>query len=91
MHSANEIYKTKKILKICDYLKLEHCSFAKEVITKTTLHIFEEYFSELREIYQHKTRHSGHVQEHQIPLKTIQEHKITYFCDIFIILYHYCL
>ena len=38
---ANELYKTKKILNICDYVKLANYLFVKEVITKTALDMFE--------------------------------------------------
>ena len=55
-HPANWLYKTNKILKFCDYVKLENYLFVKEVITEKALDMFHDSFGS-RGIHQHNNRH----------------------------------
>ena len=57
-YNVNELYKTNKILKIADYIKLLSCLFVRNAITKSTIPPFQEFFIQMRDIHQHNTRHA---------------------------------
>ena len=41
-YNVNELYKTNKILKIADYIKLLNCLFVRDVITQSTIPQFQQ-------------------------------------------------
>ena len=61
-YNVNKLYKTNKILKIADYIKLLNCLFVRDVIAQSTIPQFQEFFIQI-EIHtnitpdmQHKTQ-----------------------------------
>ena len=56
------------ILKILDFIKMLNCLFVRDVLTKTTILPFQNYFNKSENLYQHNTRyakqncHTGLVQ-----------------------------
>ena len=61
--NVNELYKTNKILKIANYIKLLNCLFVRDVIARSTIPPFHEFFIQMRDIntniipdMQHKTQ-----------------------------------
>ena len=57
-YNVNELYKTNKILKIADYIKLLNCLFVGDVIAQSTIPPFQEFFIQMRHTHQHNTRHA---------------------------------
>ena len=57
-YNVNELYKTNKILKIADYIKLLNCLFVRDVIAQSTIPPFQEFFIQMRDTHQHNTRHA---------------------------------
>ena len=57
-YNVNELYKTNKILKIADYIKLLNCLFVRDVIAQPTIPPFQEFFIQMRDTHQHNTRHA---------------------------------
>ena len=57
-NNVNELYKTSKILKIADYIKLFNCLFVRDVITQSTIPLFQAFFIQMRHTHQHTTRHA---------------------------------
>ena len=57
-YNVNELYKTNKILKIADYIKLSNCYFVRDVIAQSTIPPFQEFFIQMRYTHQHNTRHA---------------------------------
>ena len=57
-YNVNELYKTNKILKIADYIKLLNCLFAGDIIAQTTIPPFQELFIQMRDTHQHNIRHA---------------------------------
>ena len=58
IYNVNEFYKTNKILKIADYIKLLNCLFVRDVIAQSTIPPFQELFIQMRDKHQHNTRHA---------------------------------
>ena len=56
--NVNELYKTNKILKIANYIKLLNCLFVRDVIARSTIPPFQEFFIQMRDKHQHNTRHA---------------------------------
>ena len=54
----NELYKTNKILKIADYIKLLNCLFVRDVIAQSTIAPLQQFFIQMRDTHQHNTRHA---------------------------------
>ena len=54
-YNVNELYKTNKILKIADYIKLLNCLFVRDVIAQSTIRPFQELFLQMRDTHQHNT------------------------------------
>ena len=57
-YNVNELYKTNKILKIADYIKLLNCLLVRDVIAQSTIPPLQELFIQMRDTYQHNTRHA---------------------------------
>ena len=57
-YNVNELYKTNKILRIADYIKLLNCLFVRDVIAQSTIPPFQEFFIQMRDTHQHNTRHA---------------------------------
>ena len=57
-YNINDLYKTNKILKIADYIKLLNCLFVRDVITQSTIPPFQYFFIQIRDTHQHNTRHA---------------------------------
>ena len=57
-YNINELYKTNKILKIADYIKLLDCLFVIDVIVQSTIPPLQEFFIQMRDTHQHNTRHA---------------------------------
>ena len=56
-YNVNELYKTNKILKIADYIKLLNCLFVRDVIAQSTIHHSKSFLFKW-ETHQHNTRHA---------------------------------
>ena len=56
-YNVNELYKTKKIIRIADYIKLLNCLFVTDVIAQSTIPQFQKFFIQMRD-QQHNTRHA---------------------------------
>ena len=50
-YDINEFYKTNKILKIADYIKLLNCLFVRDVIVQSTVPPFQEFFIQMRDTH----------------------------------------
>ena len=48
-YNVNELYKTNKILKIADYIKLLNCLFVRDVIIQSTIRPFQGFFIQMRD------------------------------------------
>ena len=59
-YPTNDLYHESKILKIEDYIKLLNCFFVKDVLEKTSIKIFQNFFTKTKEVHNHTTRHSSH-------------------------------
>ena len=59
-YPTNDLYHESKILKIEDYIKLLNCFFVKDVLEKTSIKIFQNFFIKTKEVHNHTTRHSSH-------------------------------
>ena len=57
-YNVNQLYKTSKILKIADYIKLLNCLFVRDVIAQSTIPPFQEFFIQMRDTHQHNTKHA---------------------------------
>ena len=57
-YSVNELYKTNKIIKIPDYIKLLNCLFVRNVIAQSPIPPFQDFFIQMRHTHQHNTRHA---------------------------------
>ena len=57
-YNVNELYKTNKILKIADYIKLLNCLFVRDIITQSTIPPLQEFFIQMRNTHQHNNRHA---------------------------------
>ena len=57
-YNVNELYKTNKILKIADYIKLLNCLFVRDVIAQSTFPTLQKLFMQMRDTHQHNTRHA---------------------------------
>ena len=57
-YNVNEPYKTNKILKIADSIKLLNYLFVTDVITQSTIPPFQEFFIQMRDTHEHNTRHA---------------------------------
>ena len=56
--SVNKLYKSNKILKIADYIKLLNCLFARDAIVQSTIPPFQEFFIQMSDTHQCNTRHA---------------------------------
>ena len=54
-----ELYKTSRILKLSDYIKLLNCIFVRDTLTATHIPAFKSYFKKTREIHRLNTRHTS--------------------------------
>ena len=57
-HNVNKLFKTNKILKIADYIKLLKCLFVRDLIAQSTTPPFRELFIQMRNTHQDNTRHA---------------------------------
>ena len=57
-YNVNELYKTNKILKIADYIKLLNCLFVRDVIAQSTIPPLQDFFIQMRDTHKHNTRHA---------------------------------
>ena len=57
-YNVNELYKTNKILRMADYIKSLNCLFVRDLIAQSTIPPFQELFIQMRDTYQHNTRHA---------------------------------
>ena len=57
-YNVNELYKTNKILKIADYIKLLNCLFVTDVIAESTIPPFQEFLIQMRDTHQHNIRNA---------------------------------
>ena len=57
-YNVNELYKTNKIPRIADYIKLSNYLFVRDVIAQSTILPFQEFFIQMRGTHQHNTRHA---------------------------------
>ena len=55
-YNVSELYKTNKILRIADYIKLLNCLFVRDVIAQSTIPPFQDFFIQMRDTHQHNTR-----------------------------------
>ena len=58
-HPASELYKSNKILKLTDYIKLLNCMFVKDTLSANQIPIFNNFFKKTNEIHRHNTRHTS--------------------------------
>ena len=42
------------------YIKLLNCFFVEDVLEKTSIKIFQKFFTKTKEVHNHTTRHSSH-------------------------------
>ena len=55
-YNVSKLHKTNKILKVADYIKLLNCLFVRDVIAKSTIPPFQEFFIQMRDTRQHNTQ-----------------------------------
>ena len=53
-----ELYKTNKILKLQDYIKLLNCMFVKDVLAGNQMPVFKNVFMKTSETHRHRSRYS---------------------------------
>ena len=58
-HYVSELYKSNKILKLTDYIKLLNCMFVKDTLSANQIPIFNNFFKKTNEIHRHNTRHTS--------------------------------
>ena len=58
-HPVSELYKSSKILKLTDYIKLLNCMFVKDTLSANQIPIFNNIFKKTNEIHRHNTRHTS--------------------------------
>ena len=57
-HDVRDLYKNYQILQISDYIKMLNCLFVRDVLTKSTILPFQNYFHKSESLYHHNTRHT---------------------------------
>ena len=55
-HDARDLYKNDEILKISDYIKMLNCLFVRDVLAKSTIPPFQNYFNKSENLHHHNTR-----------------------------------
>ena len=58
-HPVSELYKSKKILKLTDYIKLVNCMFVKNTLSANQIPMFNNFFKKTNEIHGYNTRHTS--------------------------------
>ena len=53
-----DLYKNDQILKISDYIKMLNGLFVRDVLTRSTVPPFQNYFNKSENLHQHNTRHA---------------------------------
>ena len=57
-HNVKDLYKNDQILKISDYIKMLNCLFVRDVLTKSTIPPFQNYFNKSENLHHHNTRYA---------------------------------
>ena len=57
-HDVRDLYKNDQILKTSDYIKVLSCLFVRDVLTKSTISPFQNYFNKSENLYHHNTTHA---------------------------------
>ena len=58
-YPVSELYKSNKILKLTDYVKLLNCMFVKNTLSTNQIPIFNNVFKKTNKIHSHNTRHTS--------------------------------
>ena len=54
-----ELYKSSRILKLSNYIKLLNCMFVRDTLTATQISAFKNYFLKTKESHSHNNRHTS--------------------------------
>ena len=57
-HPVFKLYKSNKILKLTDYIKLLNCIFVKGTLSANEIPILNNFFKKVNEIHRHNTRNT---------------------------------